>query len=418
MRIDINRLNPDEFTDWNNEFLNKFKEIDVNSNYQKMRYGLSKDRQTIFAKKLNFVEKIFMYLNLFGYGKYSKKSFEKAMKEMKVLTDHNEPKNESFRDKIDRCWKHYFDSKIPSQEKPAPASSSTAIKPVDLMDASYKCPSSSPVSNHTDWTSDHTPVFYKLQNQSSQDLGICSWNLLKKCRGRNNPWSENETDTQFKARLGVQIKFLQDLVKSGNKGIIALQEADSFSGTDEFKSFKTFLNQEGWDFVKSNNGEMVTLYNKNVLNHVGNSEEPAEFHSQGHSRALKSQFQYKNGNDSFDFYNLHLDFSKDYANTMNAVQVNGNHDKILVGDTNHTPDQLRFDPKFNAAIPTNIGNTQPNNPPVLVDHRNQQTRRHDNLQCYFSSNTPLKVEEAELLYFTPGPNNQAKVAYKKLSNML
>ena len=151
---------------------------------------------------------------------------------------------------------------------------------------------------------------------------------------------------------------------------------------------------------------------------MGNSEEPAEFHSQGHSRALKSQFQYKNGNDSFDFYNLHLDFSKDYANTMNAVQVNGNHDKILVGDTNHTPDQLRFDPKFNAAIPTNIGNTQPNNPPVLVDHRNQQTRRHDNLQCYFSSNTPLKVEEAELLYFTPGPNNQAKVAYKKLSNML
>tara|TARA_R110000868_G_scaffold160018_5_gene389291 strand:+ start:221 stop:2221 length:2001 start_codon:yes stop_codon:yes gene_type:complete len=192
-----------------------------------------------------------------------------------------------------------------------------------------------------------------------------TWNLMNRCVSKearykksngkynfkNNPWNIDETDKVFHERKQEQFRQIIDIIKSGPKDFIFLQEIDclTFPRSLAEENRKAFISMRdefisqlkglGWNIILTDKTTgtrpFATLYNTRTLTHR-KSTKCAGLDSAG----FECEFLHNESNQQVTLVNLHLDYSKDYSQAIpafQAAQVKADKFTIMGGDTNHAP---------------------------------------------------------------------------------
>lgn len=222
-----------------------------------------------------------------------------------------------------------------------------------------------------DITSDHTYQsvdvrFVEADERPIFSLSGSTWNLMNYCISKekrfktsngkqnfkNNPWNIDESPKQYFDRKKRQFEKIIGIIQSGGKDFMLLQEIDCLSSTGllrgEDKSnfiamrekvFFKKLKSLGWD-IEMTTRETGTkpnaiLYNKKTLQRTERRHE-AVLDNAG----FACEFQHTVSGKKVTLVDLHLDYTKDYSQSIpdyQARQVAANRFTVMGGDTNHSP---------------------------------------------------------------------------------
>jgi hypothetical protein len=201
-------------------------------------------------------------------------------------------------------------------------------------------------------TSSHTYQSTKMKFAGKDEkvrfeISASTWALMNKGK---NPWGYAETSQEYIARKERQFAKIIEIITSGKKDIMFLQEVDCFTTpiflTDpaDFRvcyalqvSFLNYLKKLGWALISNGSisqGQLfITLYNINTLTPTGKVRMVLD------GVGFESEFTHYSSGEKITFVNLHLNPTVDYRASLPAyqnAQIRANRVTILGGALEHT----------------------------------------------------------------------------------
>jgi hypothetical protein len=226
-----------------------------------------------------------------------------------------------------------------------------------------------PVDPRFRWnTSDHVHQSVKVSfiNRDRRERLVLSgsaMNLLNKCVSKeenpkgykNNPWNYTETAKEYLARKELQFAKLIEIISSGQKDFMFLQEIDCLLSAELLtdvedkiafeilkKNFLDYLAKLGWAMTTNKTiaqgKPFITLYNANTLKPTGNVRMVLD------GGGFECEFMHFLTREKVTLVNMHLRYDRnDYPELIAAYQeeqVKANRLTIMGGDCNHTPREI------------------------------------------------------------------------------